>query len=243
MDMERKGSPHAALVHLLQEGSIALPTVLFSEYKRLGLSEGQVMLLLHLMVFQEKEGKSFPTVSELEERMSVPADQIVSWLQSLVRGGFLKIEEETDWAGLRSERYNLSPLLQQLAASYLDRRVGSSSGDEKEAVYQQLFRRFEEEFGRPLSPMECEMLTQWVDQDGYSEELILAALREAVFSGKVSFRYIDRILLEWQRNRVRNAEEAAEYSRRFRQKGVLYQGEERKSGSSSFTFYNWVNQE
>ena len=97
--MERKGSPHTALVHLLQEGSIALPAVLFSEYKRLGLTEGQVMLLLHLMVFQEKEGKSFPTVSELEERMSVPADQIVSWLQSLVRGGFLKIEEETDWAG------------------------------------------------------------------------------------------------------------------------------------------------
>ena len=94
-----------------------------------------------------------------------------------------------------------------------------------------------------MSPMECEMLTQWVDQDGYSEELILAALREAVFSGKASFRYIDRILLEWQRNRIRNAEEAAEYSRRFRQRGILYQGEERKPGSSSFTFYNWVNQE
>ena len=61
--MERKGSPHAALVHLLQEGSIALPAVLFSEYKRLGLNEGQVMLLLHLMVFQEKAEALVPQLN------------------------------------------------------------------------------------------------------------------------------------------------------------------------------------
>ena len=240
--MERKGSPHAALVHLLQEGSIALPAVLFSEYKRLGLNEGQVMLLLHLMVFQEKEGKSFPTVSELEERMSVPADQIVSWLQSLVRGGFLKIEEEIDWAGLRSERYDSLRFCTSWPLPFWTAGWAPLRGGE-EAVYQHLFRRFEEEFGRPLSPMECEMLTQWVDQDGYSEELILAALREAVFSGKASFRYIDRILLEWQRNRIRNAEEAAEYSRRFRQRGFSIRGRNGSPAHSSFTFYNWVNQE
>ncbi|MFC4077948.1 DnaD domain protein [Salinithrix halophila] len=241
--MDRKMSPHAALVHGLSQGSSAFPVMLFTEYNRLGLTEGQVMLLLHIIVFQEKEGTPFPTVSQLEERMSVSADQIVRWLQTLVRGGFLEIEESVDEDGLRSERYSISPLLQQLAASCLDRH-GAKPDEGAKATYDNLFQLFEREFGRPLSPMDCETLSQWVDVDGHKEELIVAALREAVFVGKPSFRYIDRILLEWQRNQVRTPEEAVEFSRRFRQKGVLYQsGEEQKDrDTDSFSFYNWVNQ-
>lgn len=55
-----------------------------------------------------------------------------------------------------------------------------------------------------------------MDQDRYPEELIRMALKEAVFAGKVHFRYIDRILLEWSRNRVRSAEDARAYTQKFR---------------------------
>lgn len=48
------------------------------------------------------------------------------------------------------------------------------------------------------------------------EELILLALKESVFAGKVHFRYIDRILLEWARNRVKNAQDVKAYSQKFR---------------------------
>jgi DNA replication protein len=160
----------------------------------------------------------------------------------LVRGGFLQIEHEVNEMGLRSERYSLTPLLQQLASSFIDREETESSLDEE--AYDQIFRLFEQEFGRALSPIECQMLARWMDEDGYSEELIEAALREAVFCGKVNFRYIDRILFEWQRNNIRTAEEAVEYSRKFRQKGVLYQTSVReKQRVNGFSFYNWVNQE
>ncbi|MNI65967.1 DNA replication protein DnaD [compost metagenome] len=79
-----------------------------------------------------------------------------------------------------------------------------------------MFVIFEKEFARPLSPMECETISVWVDQDGYPDELILLALKEAVFAGKVHFRYIDRILLEWSRNRVKTVEDAKAYIQRFR---------------------------
>lgn len=242
--MDRKGSLQTALVHLLQEGSISLPVLLFTEYKRVGLTEQEVLLLIHLMLYQEKEQKPFPTASELEERMNITADQILSSLQHLIRGGFLQIEEETNEYGLRSERYSTSPLLQQLVASFIDRE-GAEEKSLDEQVYSNIFRLFEQEFGRALSPMECETLAQWIDEDRYPEELIEAALREAVFCGKVNFRYIDRILLEWQRNQIRTPEEAVDYSRKFRQKGLLYQSadKEKKRASSGFSFYNWVNQE
>ncbi|WP_176391944.1 DnaD domain protein [Marininema halotolerans] len=244
--MDRKLSPHAALVHGLSKGATAIPVMLFTEYKHLGLTEGQVMLLIHIMAFQEKEGVFFPTISQLESRMSVSGNEIVRWLQTLVQRGFLAIEESVDEKGLRSERYSTAPLLQQLAASSLDRE-GESVVEGLEEAYDNLFQLFERECGRPLSPVECETLTQWLDVDGHDESLIVAALREAVFVGKPNVRYIDRILLEWQRNHIRTPEEAVEFSRRFRQKGILYQangdgGESADESAESFSFYNWVNQ-
>lgn len=79
-----------------------------------------------------------------------------------------------------------------------------------------LFTAFEQEFGRPLSPMECETISAWVDQDRYPDELIRFALKEAVFAGKLHFRYIDRILIEWSRNRVTNTDEAKAHTQKFR---------------------------
>ena len=42
------------------------------------------------------------------------------------------------------------------------------------------------------------------------------ALKEAVFAGKLHFRYIDRILIEWSRNRVTNTDEAKAHTQKFR---------------------------
>lgn len=242
MNMGSKGAIQTALVHLLEEGSIALPVVLFTEYKRVGLTEQEVMLLIHLMIFLEKEQNPLPTMEQLAERMNLSVEEIMCALQKLVRGGFLSIEEEIDENGVLCERYSTAPLLQQLVASFIEREGERDSAGEQS--YQNLFHLFEQELGRPLSPLECENLVRWIDEDGYSEELILAALREAVFCSKPSIRYIDKILLEWQRNGIKTAEEAAEYSRKFRQKGMLYQApEQQKRSNSHFSFYNWVNQE
>ncbi|WP_243734950.1 DnaD domain protein [Paenibacillus turpanensis] len=91
---------------------------------------------------------------------------------------------------------------------------GPQSGKAVEQV--DVFTMFEKEFGRPLSPMECETIVKWIDFDRYAEPLIAAALKEAVFAGKLRFNYIDRILLEWSRNQVRTVEQAKEYTQRFR---------------------------
>jgi len=115
------------------------------------------------------------------------------------------------------------------AAKAAEHRTGSDGGGGKppagpyhkvpEEDNRSLFSIFEKEFGRPLSPMECETISGWLDQDHYPEELILLALKESVFAGKLHFRYIDRILLEWSRNRVKNAQDVKAYSQKFRSGG------------------------
>ena len=61
---------------------------------------------------------------------------------------------------------------------------------------------FEEQFGRPLTPMEFDSIKEWV-QSGYSEEMILKALKEAVKSQVLTLRYIEGILINWAQNGVK----------------------------------------
>ena len=63
----------------------------------------------------------------------------------------------------------------------------------------EIYKLFEQEFGRLLSPMEYETIGMWFDQDKHSSALIRLALKEAVLSQKLSLRYIDRILFEWKK--------------------------------------------
>lgn len=203
----------------LLEGTVTIPHLFFKLYPALNLNETEAMLLLHLMTFVEKEKKEFPTIEEIQQRMAAKPEQVIKALQKLLKEEWITIDEEIDpITQIQYERYNLNGIMKKLAAVWADqlkeelsKQRGSASGSGKD-----IFSIFENEFARPLTPMELETISGWLDQDEYKEELILMALKEAVFAGKVHFRYIDRILLEWSRNRVFTVEQAKEHAQRFR---------------------------
>ena len=63
--------------------------------------------------------------------------------------------------------------------------------------------------------MEIETISMWLDQDGHSPEVIRKALMEAVLSQKMSLRYMDRILFEWKKKKVKTSEDADSKQRTF----------------------------
>lgn len=212
----------AVLLASFQEGSVSVPLLLLKNYRALQLSEIEVMTLIHLLSFLEKEKKDFPTTDEIQARMSASPDLVIASLQKLIHEQFITIDEATEEiTGIRSERYNLTPLYRQLAKQLAEQELAKLSAVRQSVQTDEgarnIYTTFEKEFARPLTPMELETISGWLDKDQYKEELILTALKEAVFAGKVHFRYIDRILLEWSRNRVGTVDQAKEYSQRFRQ--------------------------
>jgi DNA replication protein len=74
--------------------------------------------------------------------------------------------------------------------------VSNINANIKSKTKQDIFTIFEQEFGRTLSPMEFEVITQWV-KSGMNEELIIGALKEATYNGVSNLRYIDKIIYEW----------------------------------------------
>jgi DNA replication protein len=201
----------------LAEGSLAVPVLLIKHYRKLNLSDAEAMLIIQLLEFAEREEKPFPTIEELQDRLSARPEEVIRSLQRLLKEGYLTIDQAVDpLSGVQSERYNLAPLYEKMALALAEQLEQKARPAPRDTDGKDIFSIFEMEFGRPLSPMECETISGWLDQDQYPVELVLAALKEAVFSGKVHFRYIDRILLEWSRNRIQTAEQAKEYSQRFR---------------------------
>lgn len=228
---------------LIQEGSTSVSNLLLKNYKRMSLADEEMMLIIHLLSFQQ-EGNQFPTLSQLEDRLSMSGLRLIQLLQKMMKDQWIGIDENVDeQTGFRSESYNLSVVYDRLydclKQSYQVQREAFSDSRQEVAVTSHmdisggpadtmlfsldeeqkpdsLYTQFEQTFGRPLSPIEVETLQIWAEEDGYAEELIIAALREAQSVGKLFIRYIDRILLEWQRNQVNSVEEAREYSQRFR---------------------------
>jgi DNA replication protein len=200
-------------------GHIAVPYLLIKHYHQLKLTEVDVMLMIHVLAFMEKERKEFPTLEELQGRMSVTPEKVIASLQKLLKAGHLTIDEAVDpISGIQGEKYNLDPLLERLAGFWYEEELQRKKALEpaEPETRKDIFSIFEKEFARPLTPMELESITGWLDKDKYMEPLILAGLKEAVFAGKVHFRYIDRILLEWSRNRITTVEQAKEHSQKFR---------------------------
>ena len=47
-----------------------------------------------------------------------------------------------------------------------------------------------------------EIINAWIES-GFSEELIEAALKEAVYNGALTLRYVDKVLYEWNRKGIK----------------------------------------
>ena len=56
--------------------------------------------------------------------------------------------------------------------------------------------------GRPLSPIEMEMIKQWQTEDGYPDDLIQLALKRQFLIG-IQSKSMDRILLSWERKGIK----------------------------------------
>ncbi|WP_223702007.1 DnaD domain-containing protein [Sutcliffiella deserti] len=229
-------------IEFLEEGNISIPAYLLNNYVKLGLNEKEFLLILHVHSFLES-GKIFPTPLEIADKMTVDPTECMEILRHLLQKGYLSISDEMDENAIKYERYSLQPLWEKMMYFMMDH---SKQADLHEIRDQEmnLYTVFEKEFGRPLSPFECESLGMWMDQDHHDPTIIKAALREAVISGKLNFRYIDRILFEWKKNGIKTLNQANEYGKKFRktqQPLKQQQTAANKQHKNTVPFYNWLD--
>ncbi|MBR1386276.1 MAG: DnaD domain protein [Bacilli bacterium] len=80
----------------------------------------------------------------------------------------------------------------------------------KQYISTTILEYVEENFGRTLSPVECEEILSWNDN-----ELTRYAIKQAVLLNKISTKYISRILSAYERENVKTVQQAQERERKY----------------------------
>ncbi len=108
----------------------------------------------------------------------------------------------------------------------------------QEEVRTDIFKTFEQELGRTISSMELELINGWLSS-GVPEELILGALREAVYNGVTNFKYIDRIIYEWDKKGFKTMEDVSKHLMTRRESKSKNESISKKE--QEVADYDWVN--
>lgn len=168
------------------------------------------MVLLHILAASQIQHKELLTPQELGDACGVSPNDAGQLIDQLVSKGHLSIGERTDLDGVRCNFFDMTPLWKRL-------QDGTPAAVEPPKLLDPV-SQFEAEFGRPLSGFECEQIRTWMERDGHAEWMVVEALREAVLANKYSFKYIDRVLYDWHRNRIRTKHELDNYRQSYRER-------------------------
>lgn len=221
---------------IILEGMTGVPNLLLKYYSKLGITDNEMMLIIQLMHIQTASNQPCPSYEALAEYMNGDRAKIRADLASLIEKGIISINhvycEATDEV---VAVYSYEPLFEkilelwacekvktyQLMKKNLKQQIQKSRGTNnknRQPYFAKVCQAFEKEFGRLLSPMELEQVNLWLDDGDGRPELILEALKRAVMLGKHNFKYIDSILLEWQKNKLTTISEISEYEAKFRER-------------------------
>ena len=166
------------------------------EYK---LNLEEVLLLIY---FMNEEVPTFD-VEQINKITMISVNKILDSFTSLTNKGLISIDVIKENSGVK-EVVNLDPIYKCM--------IDGLMKNNKKVVNNNIFEKFEKEFSRTLSPMEYEIINDWLDKN-ISEELILGALKEATYNGVNNLRYIDKIIYEWNKKGFKNMEDVNNHLR------------------------------
>lgn len=177
---------------MVQMEALDFRYLLLEYYKKLKINEHELAVILMIdHLIDQKNALITPDLLSL--KMSLPTKEIDQILVKLIDRNFLVFNPSKKIA------FTLKPLKEKLFNEFqtqLAKERETSLNEEKAAYLQNIYSVFEKELNRPLSPLEFQFINDWVNA-GFTDEVIINALKEALSKGKKTLKSVDKILLQW----------------------------------------------
>ena len=210
------------LIELLQEKPIIIPKIIFNKYKKLNITEEELILLIYMINIGNKVTYNPELFSK---ELDINKYKVMELINNLFEKQIINIVVEKNSIN-KTEEYIVFDLL-------YNKLIKDIIGEEKEEeISNDIFTIFEQELGRTISPMEYDMIKTWIID--YNREVLIEALKEAVYNGVNSFRYIDKILIEWHKKGLKTKEDVIKDKNNYRNK---------KKENVEYFEYNWLEDE
>ena len=175
------------LISLIKDKPLIIPKVLINNYKILGISDEELIMIMVIMAYGDK------VIYDPElfaNDINGNKHDVMRVINNLFDKNILTLVIE------KSNRKTIEYISLDLLYEKLFNIVLGKEEDKE--IDNSIFTVFENELGRMLSPMEYEKIKEWISNDN-SYELITCALEEAVMKGVNNFNYIDSILNSWKK--------------------------------------------
>ncbi len=203
---------------LFFSGTVGIPKYFLTHYSVLKISPIEALLIIQLI--SEMDNDPFPSTQMLAQRLNLERREVEELIENLISRQLLSIEKQWDpQSGDYYSRYSFIGIIDELSEQWAIEQVKVYEAEQihaqqktvpgegkSQSSLESIIRTFEQELGRPITPIECEVIDTWFASN-FSEELILEAFKRGVMAGIRNFRYIDSILREWEKKGLRTLHE------------------------------------
>lgn len=196
------------IIKILKDSPIIIPRILLNNYKKLNITEEELIILI-LIISLGNNIEYNPDI--FVQELGIEKHKVMTLINNLISKNILTIDFVKN--GRKTEEYISTSILYDKLLNI----VKDITEEDNIKINNSVFTVFENELGRLLSPMELEKIKEWITTYK-SEELIIAALNEAVLNGVSNFRYIDAILNDWNKKGYRTKEDTKKDKNNYRKK-------------------------
>ena len=204
----------------LKNKDFIIKNYIFRVALELELSIQELILLIY---FMNQEEPSF-NIRLIKSQTYLTEEQALEAFQRLQAINVIDVIVEKGEDGTYHEIVSLDNLIKQVTSEI----TSTHKNDKKNDIY----TKFETEFGRPISPLEIEMINSWIT-NGTELEIIEEALKEAVYNGAKNLKYIEKILYNWRSKGYKTVMDV--------KKGIKQETELEKT--KELFDYNWLDEE
>lgn len=176
------------LKELYEKGYINYNDIILDNYKALGISEKDALVLIKILKLYEKK-KNIKT-SEIVQLTTLSLEEVQESLNHLLDLEYYDIYMNLI-NGKGEEFYNMHPFFMKLERFFSTTEEASMDKTEIENVINLL----EQKLCRNVTPMEMHAINSWIFDDKYSPESIGRAINNLALEGKLTFKNIERKLL------------------------------------------------
>lgn len=174
------------LKDILKTKNFIISGIIIKNIKKLNISLNEFLLLVYFINIDNKLD-----ILSIKKYLDLSEEEIINIYSELIKKGLIEMLINKD-NSIIEESVSLEPFYNKVLLN-----------TEKEKVPSDIYSKFENEFGRTLSPIEYEIINNWINNN-INEEMIIKALKEAVLNGVSNLKYIDKILCEWTKKEIKN---------------------------------------
>lgn len=214
------------ILSLMMNKPIVIPRIIFNNYKRLNITEEELIVLIFII---DLGNKIVYNPDTFVKELNIEKYKVMEILNNLSEKKIITISVEKNSSNNKREEYiSLELLYSKILNLFKETKTKSIDTSD-------IFSVFEKEFGRTLSPMEYEIIKGWINDEKFSYEIIVEALKEATYNNVNSLSYIERILYDWSKKGIKTKEDVIKDKSNFRNN--------RKKTNKEIFDYNWLEDE